>query len=142
VALALADPPAPVQVNVKPVLALSAAVIFDPLVLSEPLQPPEAVQVVALVELQLRVALPPAEMVIGVALKVTVGAGVDEPLLPPPPPPPQAASARDPAARPATKIARPFVSAKGKRGDLKRNDRLCVICMGVLYMATSTGARV
>ena len=46
----------------------------EPLVGSEPVQPPEAVQAVALLELQVRVAVPPAVMVVGVAPNVTLGA--------------------------------------------------------------------
>jgi hypothetical protein len=42
--------PEPVQVKVKVVVAFSVAVIFEPLMLSEPLQPPEAVQEVAPLE--------------------------------------------------------------------------------------------
>ena len=41
-----------------------------------PLQPPEAVQEVALVELQVRVALCPAVMLVGLAESETVGVGV------------------------------------------------------------------
>jgi hypothetical protein len=57
-------------------LAVRAAVDFDPLVPSVPLQPPEALQLVALVEDQLSVELPPLLTVLGLALSVTVGAGV------------------------------------------------------------------
>jgi hypothetical protein len=41
-----------------------------------PDQPPEAVQEVALVELQVRVAVPPDAILVGLAVSVTVGAGV------------------------------------------------------------------
>ena len=41
-----------------------------------PLQPPEAVQEVALVELQVSVDAPPLATVVGFAVKVTVGAGI------------------------------------------------------------------
>jgi len=57
------------------VLALSAPVDCDPLVASLPDHPPEALQEVALVEDQLKVALLPFVTVLGAALKVTVGAG-------------------------------------------------------------------
>ena len=49
---------------------------WDPLVPRVPDQPPEAVHEVALVELQLRVELPPNATVVGLALKLAVGAGV------------------------------------------------------------------
>ena len=48
---------------------------WDPLVPRVPDQPPEAVHEAALVELQLRVELPPNATVVGLALKLTVGAG-------------------------------------------------------------------
>ena len=63
----------------------------EPLVASVPLHAPEAVQEVAWVEDQVRVELPPLEMVLGLALRLTVGAGVvtvtvaDWPALPPAP---------------------------------------------------------
>ena len=41
----------------------------------DPLQPPEAVQEAALTVVQLSVLEPPLEMVVGLALKVTVGPG-------------------------------------------------------------------
>jgi hypothetical protein len=40
-----------------------------------PLQPPEAVQEVALVELQVNVDVPPLTIVVGFAVSVTVGLG-------------------------------------------------------------------
>ena len=49
---------------------------WEPLVPRVPVQPPEAVHEVALVELQLRVELPPNATVVGLALKLAVGAGV------------------------------------------------------------------
>ena len=55
--------------------AVSAPVDCDPLVASVPDQPPEAVQEVALVELQVRVAAPPEATLVGLAVSVTVGAG-------------------------------------------------------------------
>ena len=63
----------------------------EPLVDSVPLHAPEAVQEVALVEDQERVELEPLEIVLGLALKLTLGAGVvtvtvaDWPALPPEP---------------------------------------------------------
>jgi hypothetical protein len=72
----VADPPVPVQVTVYLVVAVSAAVLNEPLVASLPLQPPDAVQELALVDVQVRVALPPLLTVLGLALRVTVGVGV------------------------------------------------------------------
>jgi hypothetical protein len=47
----------------------------EPLVGSLPLQPPEAMQDVALVECQVNVALAPLAIVLGFAVKLTVGTG-------------------------------------------------------------------
>ena len=71
-----AVPPAPVQVSVYTVVAVSAAVLELPEALSVPLQPPEAAQEVALVEDQDKVAFAPLATVLGLAVRVTVGAGV------------------------------------------------------------------
>ena len=60
------------RVNV--VVEVSAAVTCDPLAGSAPLQPPEAVQAVALVEDQIRVLVAPLVMRTGEAVSVTVGA--------------------------------------------------------------------
>jgi hypothetical protein len=63
----------------------------DPLVAFAPDQAPEAVQAVAFVAVQFRVALAPLAILLGVALKVMVGAGAltvtvaDWELLPPAP---------------------------------------------------------
>jgi hypothetical protein len=113
VALAAAGvvPPAPEQVNVKVLVALNAPVTTLPPVDCAPLQAPDAVQAVALVEDQVSVEVPPVLTLVGLALNDTVGAdagGVDEGgvLEDPPefPPPPQAASSRPaPSAVPATK---------------------------------------
>lgn len=70
-----AEPPAPVQASVYLVVAVSAAVLAEPLVASEPLQPPEAVHEVALVEDQVKVEVAPLLTVLGLAVRVTVGAG-------------------------------------------------------------------
>ena len=69
----LALPPAPLQVSVKVVVALSAPVLELPLVGSLPDQPPEAVQLLALVEDQLSIADPPLLTLVGFALRLTVG---------------------------------------------------------------------
>lgn len=70
-----AEPPAPVHDSTYFVLALSAPVDRDPLVATDPLQAPEAVQAVALVEDQIRVALSPLSTVLGLVVNVTVGVG-------------------------------------------------------------------
>ena len=69
----LALPPGPLQASVKVVVALSAPVLVLPLVGSLPDQPPEAVQLLALVEDQLNIADPPLLTVVGLALRLTVG---------------------------------------------------------------------
>jgi hypothetical protein len=56
-------------------VALRAPVDCDPLIASAPLQAPDAVQAVALVELQVSVDALPLETLAGLALKDTVGAG-------------------------------------------------------------------
>jgi hypothetical protein len=71
-----AEPPVPLQVNVNVVAVVSAGVVWVPLVPSAPLQPPDAVQAVALVETQIRVDVPPLATVLGLAVSVTAGAGV------------------------------------------------------------------
>ena len=86
-----AEPPAPVHVSVNLVVAVSAAVFCEPLAASAPFQPPEAAQEVAWVEDQAKVEAAPLATVVGLALKVTVGAGAvtvtvaDCVALPPPP---------------------------------------------------------
>jgi hypothetical protein len=70
-------PPAPVQVIVKVVLAFNAPVDCEPLTARLPLQPPLAVQDVALVADHVNVELPPAVIDDGLACKVTVGAAAD-----------------------------------------------------------------
>jgi len=69
----LALPPGPLQASVKVVVALNAPVLALPLVGSLPDQPPEAVQLLALVEDQLSIADPPLLTVVGLALRLTVG---------------------------------------------------------------------
>ena len=66
-------PPAPLQLRVKSVVAASGAVVCEPAIALPPLQPPVAVQLLALVELQLRVDVPPLAIVAGFATSVTVG---------------------------------------------------------------------
>ena len=55
-------------------LALSAPVLCDPLIAWLPVQPPEAVQEVALMDVQLSVEALPLATVLGLAVKLTVGA--------------------------------------------------------------------
>ena len=76
VALWVAGPPAPVQVSVNTVVAVTAGVFADPLVASAPLQPPEAVQDVAFVVDQVSADALPLATVLGFADSVMVGAGV------------------------------------------------------------------
>jgi hypothetical protein len=64
-----------VQASAKLVVAVSAPVLSLPLVPFVPLQPPEAVQLVALVELHVSVEVPPLATLVGLALSVTVTAG-------------------------------------------------------------------
>jgi hypothetical protein len=73
VAVWLADPPAPVQDNVKLVFVLTLPVACDPLVAMVPLQPPEAAHEVALLELHVSVALAPFATLVGLAASETVG---------------------------------------------------------------------
>jgi hypothetical protein len=68
-------PPAPVQVNEYEFVAVSAAVPCVPFVALVPLQPPEAAQEVAFVELHVSVDMPPLATEVGFAANVTVGAG-------------------------------------------------------------------
>jgi hypothetical protein len=49
---------------------------WEPLIALLPVQPPEAVQAVALLDTQLKVVLPPLVMVLGLALMLTVALGV------------------------------------------------------------------
>ncbi len=66
-------PLAPLQVSVNVVAALSDPVLPLPLVGSFPDQPPEALQLLALVDVQLSTDDPPLVTVVGLAFKVTVG---------------------------------------------------------------------
>jgi hypothetical protein len=67
-------PPAPVQVNVYVELAVSAPVDWDPFIPLLPDHAPEAVQEVALFEVQVSVELLPLLIALGPTLKVTAGA--------------------------------------------------------------------
>ena len=57
------------------VVVVSAAVVCEPLIASEPLHPADAVQDVAFVEDQVSVEVPPFFTVLGLAEKVTAGVG-------------------------------------------------------------------
>ncbi len=71
VAVCVADPPAPVQVNSYSVELVRAPVDQVPLVGTLPCQPPEAAQAVASADLQVRVELPPLLTVVGAAVNDT-----------------------------------------------------------------------
>jgi hypothetical protein len=74
-AVAARDPPGPEHVRVNDVVVVSAPVVSEPARLLAPLQPPEAVQDVAFVEVQVNVVVPPTAMLVGFAVSVTVGKG-------------------------------------------------------------------
>lgn len=63
------------QASVYLVVVVSAVVLVEPLVASLPLQPPDAVHEVAFVEDQVKVEVAPLLTVLGLAVRVTVGAG-------------------------------------------------------------------
>ena len=88
-------PPVPVHTNAYEVVAVSGAIVLVPLGCSAPLQPPEAVQAVALVDFHVNVEDLPLAMGSGEALIDAVGAGGVVVGDAPPPPPPQAASSSD-----------------------------------------------
>ncbi len=69
------EPPVPVQDSVYVVPVVSAPVDWEPLVPRLPVQPPDAVQELAFVELQVSVAADPEATLVGLALKETVGTG-------------------------------------------------------------------
>jgi hypothetical protein len=73
VADCVADPPAPWQVSSYSVVFVRAPVESVPLAGMLPCQPPEAVQAVASMDLQVRVELPPLLTVVGAAVSVTDG---------------------------------------------------------------------
>jgi hypothetical protein len=68
-------PPVPEQVSEKVALAINAPVACVPLAATAPLQAPDAVQAVALVEVQVSIEEAPLARVVGAAINVTVGAG-------------------------------------------------------------------
>jgi len=68
-----AEPPGPVQVSVNFVVAVRADVVTEPLIGSDPPQPPDAVQDVALLADQVSFDVAPLVTVLGLAEKVTAG---------------------------------------------------------------------
>ncbi len=70
-----AVPPGPMQVRINSVVPLSGAVVCEPLVGTRPLQPPEAVQLLAWSDCQLRMVVSPALSVVACAIRLTEGAG-------------------------------------------------------------------
>ena len=73
VTLCVAEPPVPVQTRVNFVVAVRADVLAVPLVGSDPLQPPDAAQDVALVADQVREEAAPLATVVGLAVSVMAG---------------------------------------------------------------------
>src|SRR5262245_14383377 len=90
---ALAVPPEPVHCSVNVLVAVSVAVVSEPLLARLPLHDPPAEQLLALVLDQVNVALEPLATALGAASSVTVG---DESLVSwmgsEPAPPPQDAT--------------------------------------------------
>ena len=78
--------------------AIRGPVLWLPLGASVPLHPPDAVQEVALVELQVSVEAAPLPTTVSAALRETVGAGGREEA--PPDPPPHAANINEAATAP------------------------------------------
>jgi hypothetical protein len=66
-------PPGPAQASEYAVALRTAPVLLLPLVPTAPLQPPDAAHDVALLEVHVNVALPPAATTAGAAVKVTTG---------------------------------------------------------------------
>ncbi len=56
---------------------MSAAVDFDPLVARLPVHPPEAVQALALLEVQVSMDVAPLAILVGLALKETLGGAAE-----------------------------------------------------------------
>jgi hypothetical protein len=75
-AVCVTFPPAPVQASVKLELAVNAPVLCVPDVPFAPLQPPDAVQLVAFVALQVSCEADPDWTLAGSALRVSVGAAL------------------------------------------------------------------
>jgi hypothetical protein len=75
VADCVAEPPAPEHVSSYSVVLVSAPVDHVPLSGTAPLQPPDAVQLVAFAAFQVKVELPPLPTVVGEAVNVTAALG-------------------------------------------------------------------
>jgi hypothetical protein len=73
VAVWVAVPPTPLHVNSNSVSLVIASVVSEPFVATEPIQPPDAVQLVAPLELQVRIALAPGATVVGLTVSDTTG---------------------------------------------------------------------
>jgi hypothetical protein len=98
-----ADPPAPVQFNVKLVVVPRPAIVSVPLTGRAPLHPPEAVHELALVTDHASAVDAPATMAAGAAVNVSTGSGELPPEPPSEPPPPHA---HRPSVRPAVRSKR------------------------------------
>lgn len=113
-AFAFAVPPGPVQASVNVVLATRTAETSLPLVALVPVQPPLAVQVVALVEFQARFVDKPVVTDTGIAVSVTVGATgavtVTDVLADPEPPVPEHVSVKLALAASAAEVSVPLVA--------------------------------
>jgi len=71
----VAEPPGPVQVRIKFVVAVSGLVVCEPFVGKAPLQPPDAVQASASSDVQFSTVVMPVLSVVVCAIRLTVGAG-------------------------------------------------------------------
>jgi len=69
------EPPLPVQLNVNVLLVVNAPVDCDPLTALAPDQAPEAVQLVTFVPFHVRVDAAPLATLVGLAVRVSAGAG-------------------------------------------------------------------
>jgi len=70
-------PPGPAHVIEYRVVAVNGPVLWLPLVARVPLQPPDAVQEAALIELHERTAVPPETIDVGAAESMAVGGGIN-----------------------------------------------------------------
>jgi hypothetical protein len=70
-------PPGPAHVSEYTVAAVNGPVLWLPLVVSAPLQPPDAAHEAALTELHDRIAAPPEAIEVGAAESMAVGGGIN-----------------------------------------------------------------